>query len=261
MNTKFMAPPILQGDSQRQIASIRDYLVAMSRTLTTAFNNIDASNFADGSEAQKIVSGAGSDSTKAEISSQLESLKSYIINTADIIQSEIDVISADLTSNYVAKNDYNAYQQTVTTQFTATADNITANYNAIASLSGTVAAGDLAFDEYVESTQGYIVSGILEWDGLTPVFGIAVGQGLNTTEVTYNGQTYLEVNPNEFMTQYRADRISFRRNGQEVAWISNDGEEILHINKVEAVQSMTVGTNWMWTHDAGLSLKWVGATS
>ena len=163
MNTKFMAPPILQGDSQRQIASIRDYLVAMSRTLTTAFNNIDASNFADGSEAQKIVSGAGSDSTRAEFSSQLESLKSLIVNTADIIQSEVDQISANLSSNYVAVSDFGTYQQTVTGQFTQTAENLTANYNAIASLETTVASNGAAFNKYVKNTQASIVIGILEW--------------------------------------------------------------------------------------------------
>ena len=268
MRTQFLTPPILQGDAQRQLASLRDYLVGLSKTLTTALSTLDETNFTDGSEARSIVSGSSSAASK-EISTQTESLKSLIVNTATIIRSEMDAITTTLEGKYLAESDFGTYAANYLNEINLTPDGLDQRFKVISDLAAALGEQTAGFDKYLSFTSGFVKVGIVDYqtDGVTPIFGVAVGQGIRTIPVEIAGDTYDEfdwasMDASEFLTLYTAGRISFRKYGAEVAYISNDGSNVLWIATVHVDGALEMGDEWRWTRGTkGMTLKWVGATT
>ena len=90
-----------------------------------------------------------------------------------------------------------------------------------------------------------------------PIVGIAIGRGLTATEVTIDGVTYTRLDASRPCAFYTADRVSFRINGAEAAYISNSrfcmGEGFVS-------DALTVGP-WRMDTKNGFAVKWVGERS
>lgn len=256
--SNLITPPVLRGTETQQLAQLRDYLFQLHRQLGTALTAVEEGNITT-EAAQKISQRAtGGDSvTREALSQQAAALKSLIIKTADIVRQEMDVITATLESDYVAKSDYGTYQESIQTQFTATAESVTQQINYAAEVAAAAnAATGQELRDYIVETQGFIRQGIVGYNGVTPIIGIAIGQDIQTTGTgTVDGKTYDEIDTSSAMSTFTADKLSFYLNGAEVAYVSNAR---LFITDAEITNRLTLG-NWEISHNRGFSIKWVGA--
>lgn len=250
-------PPMAQGDTRQQLAAQRDYLVYMQRELERALNNLDESNFAEGSGAKIAVSGSVGEKTRAAISHETQSLKQLILKSAEIVRHEMDELSTALRSSYVAQSEFGSFRQSVDAAISATADQIRQELDYDAEIS-RLSAETAAFEAYRVSTSGYIKSGIVDYepDGVTPVFGIAIGQDIRSRTVTYDGEEYAEIDKNSFLSVFTAGSLSFYQNNVKVAYLSN---EKLYITTAHISDRLELGDNWEISTQNGLSLKWTGA--
>lgn len=252
------APPILSGTEAQQLLSVRNYLFTMYKQLNQALNNLDETNFTEGGAARTVVSGGLSEDAQKTIAQQTSSLKSLIIKNADIVKAELDRIETDLESNYVAISDYGTFTEGITSRINVTAERAEAAYDYTATVENAV--GDVAadFDRYVVETSGYIKSGIVDYDedGVTPIFGVAVGQDIKTEKVTVDGKEEDRILPNRFLSVFTATKLSFRQNDIEVAYLSN---EKLYITTAHITSKIEIADKWAIDTKNGFAIKWVGA--
>ena len=250
--TTFSPPPVPQGTSQQQLVTVYSYLFQMADQLNLALTSLDSGNFQIGSDAQKIVSGGVSGKTSAELSSQASALKSLIIKTSDTVRSEIDKLSATLTGSYVAQSDFGSYVQKLSAQIEADPSSITQYYKFAADLQSDISTVDTNFTSYKTETEAYIKTGIVYYvdEGATPVYGVAVGQGITSTEV--DGETVVE--QKQFRSTFTANRLSFWQDQYEVAYLSNNK---LYIKEATIETQLNIG-NWVVSQDHGLTFKWGG---
>lgn len=150
--------------------------------------------------------------------------------------------------------------------------------SAISDAQGEIRIASTGIDQnlrYIEAlrgelreTQGYIRTGIVDYDGNNPVIGIAIGQDLVVTKdgngndavetVTINGveHSYNIIEKQNFRAIYTAKRLAFWEDGVEVAYVSN---QQLYITDVVALASLKIG---VWSvkdeGDDGLTFKWIG---
>lgn len=258
---KIETPATLKGTPEQQLLQLYSYLFRMSENLNIALNNLNRDNFSSAyqlsSGQQTDIDDMMTDDKWAEYDKSYNELRSLIINTASVIRSEMDKISTELNSNYTAiSEEWGTFQKNISSTIEATAEGIAQNYKydeEIKTLQEDVAG----FSEYRMSTEGYIRQGFIDYDESNiPIIGIAIGQGLTSTEVTaVNGEVYQKIDNNQSCAFYTADRVSFRINGQEVAYISN---RKLYIRDVEITGSVILGGEWMISTTNGLKIQWIG---
>ena len=117
-------------------------------------------------------------------------------------------------------------------------------------LAANVAAVDAAFSSYRLDTEGYIRTGIVYYDGPAPVYGVAVGQNLTTTEI--DGRQVVE--QNNFRAVFTAQKLSFWQDSTEIAYVSNNR---LYITSITVLDSISIGS-WRMESGSGLTFKWIG---
>lgn len=109
-----------------------------------------------------------------------------------------------------------------------------------------------------QATNGYIRQGVVGYEGLTPVIGIAIGQDIKVTgaKETVGGVEYETIDTTQNMSIWTADKLSFYVSGREVAYFANDALTVTNIH----TGSITMGS---WTVDAsgGYSIRWTGENS
>lgn len=253
--TRIQTPPIPRGSEKEQLAAVQRYLFTMSRQLEKALSNLDETNFAPDSTAHAVVGGGMSEETKAAVAQQAAALRSLIVKNADIVRAELDRITARLSSSYVAVSDYGSFTESISTAVEATARDITAVYDYYADIQAAVDKVDADFQRYTTDTGGYVRAGIVDWNGETPVFGVAVGQGISTTTVVVDGKEEQEIQPNTFLSVFTAQKLSFRQNDVEVAYLSN---ETLYITTANISRRIELADKWAIDARSGFAIKWVG---
>ena len=224
-------------------------------------------------------------------------LKSLIIKNAKEVASEIEEITQNLENNYLAVSDFGIFQENINTTITASANqlsqeiedtsivlasSITDTKNDLAAqikdtteslesslnekidstaadLSDEIGEFSNAFSGYVAKTNGYIRQGIIGYDGLVPIIGIAIGQDITVTgrKETVDGVEYEEIDTSHNMSIWTTKKLSFYVNGTEVAYFANNA---LIVNKVDATE-ITVGGNWLISEANGFSIKWIGGNT
>lgn len=251
------APPMLSGTEEQQLISIRSYLFAMHQQLNRALNNLDETNFTEGGAARTVVAGGMGEGTAAAVKEQTSALRSLIVKNANYVKAEIDAIETELRSNYVAVSDYGQFSQDITTRLNTTAERADAAYDYTASVEDAVGNVAAEFDSYVVKTSGHITSGIVgyEEDGVTPIFGVAVGQDITTKKVVIGGVEQEEILPNNFLSIFTAKKLSFRQNDAEVAYLSN---EKLYITTAHIMRKIEMADKWSIDTAKGFTIKWIG---
>ncbi len=256
MKVNPLAPPILQGGAEQQLRQLRDYLVAFHRALTTAVNSIDRENLSPA--VAQAISSAGGAVTKEALDRQAATLKSLIIKSADVVYQEMDRITAELESKYVAISDsFGTFTENVNSTLTATASEIRQAIRYYGELQSALAAtaGDL--QSYIIETRGYIRQGIVDYDGAAPVIGIAIGQDIQTsgTDVGADGRTYDVIEKKSFLSILTAEKLSFYQGENEVAYLSNNQ---LYITAAHILDRIEMGDGWQLGSENGFTVKWVG---
>lgn len=250
-------PPILGGTGEQQIKQVYAYLFRLSENLNVALNNLTEDNFSEGSPLSRYsantgMNGGGSgDKTAAQVYNELKSL---IINTAEVIRHEMDLLEVALKSDYEAiSSQWGTYQETIDTKITATAEGILQELNFQSQLDTQAAE----FERYKIETSGYIKSGFIDYDeNGVPIIGIAIGQNLKSVTVTMADGTVTEkIDSTQNCAFYTSNKLSFRINGQEVAYLSNSK---LYIHNVEITGNAVLGGNWELSTHNGFMIKWIG---
>lgn len=193
-------------------------------------------------------------------SSEYQALKSLIIKTADVVRvkesiegalEELGRLETKLSKEYVASSQFGEYLEKINANITLDSEALSQYYDFVAQLKANVEKVSTAFEEYRIDTEGYIRTGIVDYDEYgSPVFGMAVGRNLVVTEV--DGETVVE--KKNFRALYTDNRLSFWQDAVEVAYMSN---RQLYITKVVALDSLQVG-KWLVETKNGFTVKWIG---
>lgn len=257
MSFRVETPPALRGEPEQQIALMSSYLYRLSEMLNVALNSLSTGSYTSATEVQAAKAGSAAkvQDTDAVVASYNE-LRGLINNTSIYVHSEIERISTELERQYVAiSNDWGTFQENISSSIEATAEGIVQSYGYDAEIQ-TLHDEAAGFSAYKISTEGYIRQGFIDYDeNNIPIVGIAIGQGLTSSTVTINGVDYQKIDNTASCAFYTASKVSFRINGQEVAYVSN---RKLYIGDVEITGSVVLGGKWMIGASNGLSIKWIG---
>jgi len=253
MAVKIETPPQLRGNPVDQLQQMYSFLFRLSENLNTALGQMENTV---AKQTASVVSGTASGLRSGAKDDGYDDLRALIINTAGIVRKEMDVIERTLTGKYTAISDeWGEYQETIHTTITETAEATIMSLGYGASIKG--------IEEYLKYTEGYIKQGFIEYDDAgKPIIGIAIGQKITQTGETWedeDGNTYDRLDSANACAFYTADKVSFRMNGQEMAFFSMGA---LSTGKIEVAESIVIGTEdraWQIRATAnGLSIKWIG---
>ena len=187
-----------------------------------------------------------------------ENINTTITESANQLSQEIEDTSIALSGSIKdTKND-------LSLQIKDTTESLESSLNekidsTAADLSDEIGEFSNAFSGYVAKTNGYIRQGIIGYDGLVPIIGIAIGQDITVTgsKVTVDGVEYEEIDTSHNMSIWTTKKLSFYVNGMEVAYFANDA---LTVNKIDATE-ITIGGNWLISEVNGFSIKWIGGNT
>lgn len=196
-------PPMGGGSAEQQLDGLRRYLIQMADRL----NGADWSAQAVLTEVQQAISAA--DIPQSAAGTELPgyaALRSLIIKTADYAAANSEELKLKLSGNYVAVSDFGKYwrEATLTVQ---------GNELGIEQLFEYAAGVNNA---YTVNSRQYVKTGLLYYDGVTPVYGLGVG---NIETTVANEQEVIDRTQNELLT-VTPGRIGFWQDGSEIAYLT-----------------------------------------
>lgn len=252
--SELLMPPYPNGSVQQQLTQQYSYLFQMAQQLNMALSALEggAVSTAGNSGQQRKSGGAASAAGKAalENAEQFQNLRAMIVKTAKQVSRNMEQLETRLSEEYVASSQFGTYVQRLSAYLEANPEALTQYYSFCSDLAANVAAVDAAFSTYRLDTEGYIRTGIVYYDGPAPVYGVAVGQNLATTEI--DGQQVVE--QNNFRSVFTAQRLSFWQDSTEIAYVSNNR---LYITNITVLDSISIG-HWRMDSGNGLAFKWIG---
>ena len=247
--------PYPNGSVQQQLTQQYSYLFQMAQQLNMALSALQGGGVSaagSGSAQQRKSGGAASAAGKAalENAEQFQNLRAMIVKTAKQVSRNMEQLETRLSEEYVASSQFGTYVQRLSAYLEANPEALTQYYSFCSDLAANVAAVDAAFSNYKLDTEGYIRTGIVYYDGPAPVYGVAVGQNLTTTEI--DGQQVVE--QNNFRAVFTAQKLSFWQDSTEIAYVSNNR---LYITNITVLDSIGIGP-WRMDSGSGLTFKWIG---
>jgi len=252
--SELLMPPYPNGSVQQQLTQQYSYLFQMAQQLNMALSALEGGTVstAGNSGQQRKSGGAASAAGKAalENAEQFQNLRAMIVKTAKQVSRNMEQLETRLSEEYVASSQFGTYVQRLSAYLEANPEALTQYYSFCSDLAANVAAVDAAFSTYKLDTEGYIRTGIVYYDGPAPVYGVAVGQNLTTTEI--DGQQVVE--QNNFRAVFTAQRLSFWQDSTEIAYVSNNR---LYITNITVLDSISIG-HWRMDSGNGLAFKWIG---
>ena len=247
-------PPYPNGSVQQQLTQQYSYLFQMAQQLNMALAALEGGGASAGGGQGKRIGASGSASSAAnaaaENSEQFQNLRAMIIKTAKQVTRNMEQLEVRLGEEYVAASQFGTYVQRLSAYLEANPEALTQYYSFCSDLAANVAAVDAAFSSYRLDTEGYIRTGIVYYDGPAPVYGVAVGQNLTTTET--DGKKV--VDQNNFRAVFTAQKLSFWQDSTEIAYVSNNR---LYITNITVLDSIGIGS-WRMDSGSGLTFKWIG---
>ena len=230
----FDNPPILGGSEQDQLLTLQRNLATMSDKLHQALMTITIEQMAP--ETQQVIRQTANQEAAEK---QYNGLKSMIVKTAEIVRSEMDVISTTLNQHYQALSEqFGEYEQNLQQTITATAQGVVQEFRYDEMIQGL----QESTETFQRNISAYIFSGLI--DPINGKYGIAIGQN-----VTDEDGEYVEANK---MATFTSEKLSFWLNGVEVAYFSNN---TMHIASAEVTNSMKMGNHtWQIMADGAMGL-------
>ena len=239
-------PPTPSGSPQQMAMAQYAYLFQMAQQLNLALGQLETGGAGTSSSGGGTAGGGGT----GKDSRGYQELKSMIVKTAALVKRQMDHQSARQEREYVAVSDFGTYVERLSAYLEANPEALTQYYSFCSDLQANMEAVSAAFGQYRTETEGYIRTGIVYYDGPAPVYGVAVGQNLATTEI--DGQQVVE--QNNFRAVFTAQRLSFWQDSTEIAYVSNNR---LYITNITVLDSISIG-HWRMDSGNGLAFKWIG---
>ena len=228
----FDNPPALQGTEKVQLDQLYRYLNAMSEKLNQALMNISIEQLTP--DVQDVISGAQKGEQQAK---EVNGLKSLIIKTAEIVRHEMDEIRISLEDHYEAlSSQFGQYERDIDSQITLGAQGVLQDFQ----IEERINSVTDEFESYRQNVNSYIFLGILD-NGKT---GIAIGENVTDASGNYDSA--------QKMATFTSERLSFWRNGIELAYFSDD---VFHIAKGEITKELKMGNHtWKIMSDGSMGL-------
>ncbi len=217
-------PPMSGGDAAQQLDGLRRYLIQLTDQLSGA-------DWSAGAVLTEISQAIDASSLKdEERRTELEgfaALKSLIVKTADYAAENSETFKLKLSGNYVAVSDFGKYWQNATMTVDGNEFGIRQLYEFSAGVNNA----------FTVNSKQYVKTGLLYYNGVTPVYGVGVG---NIETTVANENEVIDKTQNELLT-VTSGRVSFWQGGDEVAYLS---EKKLHFpsGTLEAYDAVLSGT-------------------
>lgn len=217
-------PPMTGGDAAQQLDGLRRYLVQ----LTDELNGADWSAGAVLTQiSQAIDASALSQEERLTELNGFAALKTLIIKTADFAAENSEAFKLKLSGNYVAVSDFGKYWQEASMTIDGNEFGIRQLYEFSAGVNNA----------FTVNSKQYVKTGLLYYNGVTPVYGVGVG---NIATTVSNDKEVIDKTQNELLT-VTAGRVSFWQGGSEVAYLA---QKKLHFpsGTLEAYDAKLSGT-------------------
>lgn len=248
MSFKFQLPPITADMS---VDKMRSYLIQMQDQLEYVLNNLETSNFTE-STKQEISKNSVTISQEV-VAANEEVSKAFVLKNAEEIRQEMQTFVQTFNGQYTAlSSQFGKYREETDNKIEANANAITQNYTNVQTLIGET-NDSLSATQGVVSTQGdvqtetskweaitkaYIKTGLLYYDGLDPIYGIAIGQ----IKIDENDPEECMLRQGFYAT-YTGSDIVFYKGTTEVARYSDMAAIVNELNTRKIVMgSFTIDT-------------------
>ena len=240
-------PPIFRGTTEDQAQQIHSYLYRLVEALNLANDAINEHSIR---QITETISKSGGNMPSGDT---LEQTKALINATAKDLNNAFLGLSGNVEQ---LQSNFGQYESSIEQRIEETASGIITNYGFQSAITNLQEQA-VGFSEYRIQTEGFIKQGFVTTsDDGVPIVGIAIGQGLTSQKVVIDGNEYEQLDASQSCAFYTADKVSFRVNGQEVAYVSN---RKLYIGDVEITGDVVLGGNWFISSVGGaLNLKWIG---
>lgn len=240
-------PPHFRGSAEDQAQQIHSYLYR----LVEAMNLANAA--VNGVSTRQIMEAVSKSGAGLPSADTIEQTKALINATAKELNNAFLGLNGTMEQ---LQSSFGIYESNLVSTIEETASGVISTYGFEASIS-ELEEKAVGFSEYRLQTEGFIKQGFVSTDeNGVPIVGIAIGQGLTSRTVTIDGNEYEQLDEAQSCAFYTANKVSFRVNGQEVAYVSN---RKLYIGDVEITGNVVLGGNWYLSTTGGsLSIKWIG---
>jgi hypothetical protein len=205
----------------------------------------------------------GVSATYANVDEALEIIKNTIIKNAEIVTQQMQEIVASYTGLYEAiSSEFGSYRQETDAKITQNAEGLTQAYTNIQQIDSKygialtdtneaivqLADGAVATNTNFRSvTEAYIKSGLLFYEGLDPVYGVAVGQ---LTYEVINGEKLIK--RKGAYSVFTAEELAFYVDGVKVAYFRNDK---LYISNAEFLSAVRIGDYTLSVNGNGFTIR------
>mgnify|MGYP004459818493 CR=1 FL=1 len=201
-------PKRIGGTAQEQIS-------ALYRSQCEIIDWLNLSDWSAEAVLQEIAQGIDEDAalrtTKEKKLTGFESLKQLIIKTADFSMENSEQFSKTLKGGFVAKSTFGEYVKQTSLTLTANSEGITQLFDYTDGIN----------NQYTGKSQQYVKTGLLYYDGVTPRYGVGVG---NISTTVQSGNEVINTSAGEVVTVTPGE-IKFWQQGVPVAWLT---DKVLH---------------------------------
>ena len=242
-------PPAPRGSVSQQLQQQYAYLFQLAQNLNRAFEQAE-------SRPQAAVHAAAAGQERAEQGRQAAELKSLIVKTADTVRSEMERLKSELKGSYVAQSDFGTYLEQVSQEIEEDPAKMERYFRFASEIRADTDQVEADFAAYRTDVAGYIRQGVVGYDGVTPVIGIAIGQDIRTsrTGVETERGVFDEIDKSSNMSVWTTEKLSFYIGGQEAAYFSNGKLTVAQI----ATDRITGAGKWEVSFANGVKFKWIG---
>ena len=241
------------GDAASQVVQMRSFLYQLVQDLNLSLQALEGSG---GAAVQARQAAEAAQQGREERAQQAANLKSLIIKTADTVRQEMDRRWTELSGTYVAQSEFGTYLEKTSQEIEEDPTKITRYFKFASDIQADVDKVGTDFTAYKTDVEGYIRQGIVGYDGVTPILGIAIGQDIKSTATGVETEkgVYDVIDKSSNMSVWTTEKLSFYIGGQEAAYFSNGKLTVAQI----ATDRLTGAGKWDVSFTNGVKFKWIG---
>ena len=200
---------------KRMGGTAKEQISALYRSQCEIIDWLNLSDWSAEAVLQEIAQGIDEDAAlrtaKEKKLTGFESLKQLIIKTADFSMENSEQFSKTLKGGFVAKSTFGEYVKQTSLTLTANSEGITQLFDYTDGIN----------NQYTGKSQQYVKTGLLYYDGVTPRYGVGVG---NISTTVQSGNEVINTSAGEVVTVTPGE-IKFWQQGVPVAWLT---DKVLH---------------------------------
>lgn len=236
-----------------QLGQMRSYLYQLVQDLNLSLKQLESK---DESETTEQAAAKAAKEREERNQQAAVGLKSLIVKTAEMVSRQVEQMKSELRGEYVAVSDFGTYLEKTSQEIEEDPTKITRYFKFASDIQADVDKVDADFSAYKTDVQGYIRQGIVDYDGVTPIIGIAIGQDIRTTQTGVETEqgVFDVIDKRSNMSVWTTEKLSFYIGGQEAAYFSNGKLTVAQI----ATNRITGAGGWDVSFTGGVKFKWIG---